>query len=470
MPVGLFASEGTALLTLIKAVDQTADHIMITDTEGTILYINPAFLKTTGFEREEVLGQNPKILKSGRHNRDYYHRLWQTILNGQVFSSTIINRKKNGELYYADQSITPIYNERGDITNFVSVWKDITERIVVTEELNRIKEKLEFEKIKLEQVLNVEEKLNTIFHLDRLVDFIVENTAKVLEAERCSLMFVDEFSGELCVKGYVGPNHEQVMKARLRIGDPIAGVVAEEGQAVLVTDIEKDKRFFRANRPTCKTKSFVSTPIKLGQSLIGVLNAADKIGTNSIFNELDLKILSMISRQVAVAIENAKLYRELKFLTITDPITGLYNYRYFIKTLDQEMMRVKRYSAPLCLIMIDVDNFKSYNDTFGHLEGDHVLRSVAHVLTTNLREVDIACRYAGDEFVLILPETDLKEAKIVAEKIRMKAQELDLKQKVTLSLGVAKFKEGMGRHDFILQADTFLYQAKKEGKNKIYSA
>src|SRR5436189_1787560 len=103
----------------------------------------------------------------------------------------------------------------------------------------------------------------------------------------------------------------------------------------------------------------------------------------------------MITRQVAVAIETAKLYKELSYLSITDPLTNMFNYRHFAKTLDQEIKRLKRYPGDLCLLMIDVDDFKSYNDSFGHLEGDTLLKEIARILNENLRNVDIACRYAG---------------------------------------------------------------------------
>ena len=117
--------------------------------------------------------------------------------------------------------------------------------------------------------------------------------------------------------------------------------------------------------------------------------------------------------------------------------------------------------------MIDVDDFKSYNDFYGHLQGDGVLKDVGRILQENLREVDMACRYAGDEFVAILPETNLMEAEVVAQKIREKMKNLDLKRKVTLSIGIANGLGCESRYDLILKADTALYTAKKTGKNQI---
>ncbi len=114
------------LVILKNAIGQTADHVMITDKEGIIQYVNPAFEKTTGYSKQEVLGKTPKILQSGKQTREYYQRLWDTILVGKIFYASTINKKKNGELYVADQTISPVMNESGEITHFVSVWKDIT--------------------------------------------------------------------------------------------------------------------------------------------------------------------------------------------------------------------------------------------------------------------------------------------------------------------------------------------------------
>ena len=217
-------------------------------------------------------------------------------------------------------------------------------------------------------------------------------------------------------------------------------------------------------------------------SLVGVINAAEKKctideaamingvqyeETTGVFTELDLKILTMIARQAAISIETAKMYRELKYLTITDPITNMYNYRHFAQTLDHEIRRLNRYDGALSLMMIDVDDFKSYNDAFGHQEGDVLLKEMGRAIKENIRDVDVACRYAGDEFVVILPSTDIAEAKLVGEKIKKKIQGLALKRSITISVGIAKCTNQTNRYELILKADMALYQAKKEGKNQV---
>jgi len=117
-----------ALKKLSNVVEQTADSVVITDRDGTIEYVNPAFEKLTGYSRREAIGRNPRILKSGKHDKAFYEKLWHTLLNGNVYSGVFINKKKDGSIYYEDHTITPIMDEKGNITNFVSSGRDISER------------------------------------------------------------------------------------------------------------------------------------------------------------------------------------------------------------------------------------------------------------------------------------------------------------------------------------------------------
>jgi len=322
---------------------------------------------------------------------------------------------------------------------------------------------------KLEKILNFGEEIETIHNFNKLIDFIVEQAASILESERCSLMLLDEHKGELCIKGAVGLEHDIIKKSKVNIGEGIAGLVVREGKPILVKIIDDDKQYQKDFLSTYKTRSFLSVPIKIDQKIIGVLNVTDKKSRdNSIYTEIDLKILLAIVRQVSIALENAQLSKELKYLTITDPLTTLYNHRYLMECLAYEIRRFKRFNRPLCLLIMDVDDFKKYNDDFGRLEGDGLLKTISETLKETLREVDVICRYAGDEFVAILPETSETEAKRLAELIQKSIKNLKLNCPVTLSMGIAKCTNGMNRHDFILKANASLHKAKSDGKNRIY--
>ncbi len=454
---------------LMSVVEHTGDNVMITDKSGIIQYVNPAFERTTGYAKEEVVGKTPKVLQSGKHDAKYYQELWGTIMAGKTFRATTINKNKNGLLYYADQTITSIKDNAGEIKHFVSVWKDVTERMEFQRELEELNKNLESEKHKLEEILGFDEEISLINDINKLCDFIVETVCDMLDSQRCSLMFFDEEAKELCIKGAKGLDPKIILNNKIKIGEGIAGMVAKEGKAWLVEEVNTDERIHRGNRESYKSKSFLSVPIKRDQKLIGVINVTDKNSPEgNIYNELDLKILLGIVRQAGVAIENARMYQELKYLTVTDPMTNLYNYRHFLEALDHEIVRVKRTQRPLCLMMLDVDNFKEYNDTFGHLEGDFLLKEIGKVMHQNLREIDIICRYAGDEFVVVLPETEGKDAQFVADKLLQAIKEVKFKKEITVSIGVAKHDANLDRKEFIRKTDQALYQAKNEGRNRTY--
>lgn len=170
--------------------------------------------------------------------------------------------------------------------------------------------------------------------------------------------------------------------------------------------------------------------------------------------------------------ELSEKQRRLIELSITDDLTGLYNARYFYRRLEEEIARSRRYGRPLSLLFIDLDDFKRFNDTYGHLAGDRVLRKVARVLKESLRENDSAYRYGGEEFVIILPETGAEEGCVAAERVRRRIEDCSFrgeeKVKVTASVGVVEYREGDAIEDFVRRADQAMYRAKAEGKNRVF--
>jgi len=335
-------------------------------------------------------------------------------------------------------------------------------------------EQLEKEKIKLGIIMDAYNRISEIFQLDELADFVSDKSVLIAEAERASLMMVDEGAGELVMQGSRGLEKE-TKGLRMKIGQLVAGWVAQEGKAMLVRDIETDPRMkFQLRNPQYKTKSFISLPLKTDHHVLGVINVTDKLAKMEVFTDDDLKYLSLLAHQTVTQIENIRLCEKLSSLAITDALTGIFNHRYFQEELNIEILRAQRYKHSLSLIIFDIDGFKTYNDRYGHLEGDRVLKHVAGEIRKSVRQVDIICRYGGDEFVVILPSTHAKGAKFVAEKVRNSVATLDLLNvenhqviRMTLSGGVAEFKEGMNKEDLINLADRALYKAKSEGKNKI---
>jgi diguanylate cyclase (GGDEF)-like protein len=184
-----------------------------------------------------------------------------------------------------------------------------------------------------------------------------------------------------------------------------------------------------------------------------------------------------VSDRVGLSLSNLMLRSDLRELSIHDPLTGLFNRRYMEETLDVETRRAVRKEQSIGVIMLDIDHFKSFNDRFGHAAGDELLRSLAALTRTHLRGGDIACRYGGEEFLLILPEATREVALRRAEDLRERVKALEVKYlqtdlgKVTISLGVAVYPEhGRTREDLLAAADAALYEAKAGGRDRVVAA
>jgi diguanylate cyclase (GGDEF)-like protein len=185
-------------------------------------------------------------------------------------------------------------------------------------------------------------------------------------------------------------------------------------------------------------------------------------------------ILTIFSRQAALTIENAKLFAKVEEMALKDTLTGLYNRRYFQQILDYELNRAKRYHQPISLIFLDVDHFKKINDTYGHSVGDQFLKQIANKFSSLFRTTDLAARYAGDEFVAILPATDREGSNILAKRILEVLSQHQIlvrgtKLQVSVSIGVATYEnfENIGSMGLVARADKAMYEAKAQGRNRV---
>jgi|SRR5687768_5694686 len=306
---------------------------------------------------------------------------------------------------------------------------------------------------------------------------ILTNSKELLLAERASLLVVDEKANELVLKAGVGIKSQISEVARIRAGEGVAGAVLESGKALVVENIEKTGVVPAPAEREYKTKSFISYPIRIGGRTIGVLNVTDK-SSGEKYDDIDLSLLEIIGPQVALALERAEWQEratEFQLMSITDPLTGLLNRRYLQERMNEEVNRSRRYEYPMSFLMIDIDDFKSYNDLNGHQAGDQALQITAHCLKVALRAADVACRYGGEEFGVLLPQTPLTEATAIAERMKQRVAETDYPHGksqptggVTISIGISTFNKHVDSPDRIIAAaDRALYNAKRKGKNRI---
>jgi len=306
---------------------------------------------------------------------------------------------------------------------------------------------------------------------------IVSNSKELLQSERASLMILDEAANKLILKAASGLAADPNSVAAVRVGEGISGEVMDTGKPLMVTDLRMAGRKAAPAERRYKTNSFISYPIMIGGRKVGVLNVTDKSG-GGVYDEVDLSLLEIIGPQVALALERAEWQEratEFQLMSITDSLTGLPNRRYLEERLAEELNRSKRYDYPMSFLMIDIDDFKAYNDKNGHQAGDVALQITAHCLKGALRAADVASRYGGEEFCILLPQTAVAEAGVIADRIRQrvsttefphgKSQPLGL---VTISVGVSTFTKNVdSSENIIAAADRALYQAKSLGKDRI---
>ena len=289
------------------ALESAANAIVITDREGCITWVNPAFATLTGYTSEEVLGRNPGLLKSGKHEETFYQHLWETILAGQVWHGEIINRRKDGSLYIEDQTITPVRDKRGDITHFIAIKQDISER----KRAEATRHALYQASLTIQEALGLQERLNrllqtaqTVLDLDRVNIFLADPAGKMLQA-------------------VASPGVEEPLRGiRVPIG-PEGGGLAQayrtqqaviwDGHATLPEPLRLKPPYDQIKG--LRSRVFVLIPLVVQGRAIGVLGA-DRPHSRRPLDAATLELLQLFAVQAALAIEQARLYEERRMAAI----------------------------------------------------------------------------------------------------------------------------------------------------------
>jgi diguanylate cyclase (GGDEF)-like protein len=310
-------------------------------------------------------------------------------------------------------------------------------------DLARANDSLEQRMSELQAVSQITEVIHSTLDFERIGPIVLDIIAKVISVSACCLFVIDKAKSETLFSASIGN---------------IAGT-ADPG---LIGEIQRDDHF------SC-------VPVlDHASTMVLFCAAAEDIARLS---EEDRIVLNAVASELVVAVENSRLYKLTKQLAITDELTGLYNYRFLQHRLDEEIERSRRYDKHLSLLMIDVDDFKIFNDTHGHLAGDEALADLAKVMRTVVREVDVVARYGGEEFSIVLPETDAAGAYVVAEKVREAASEHLFSDEdgmpkclLTISIGLSTYPAHAEDKESLLRgADDALYHAKNGGKNRVRS-
>ena len=382
------------------------------------------------------------------------------------------------------------------------------------DELNKIKQELERTKTELAILYEISNAMRTTLKLDEILYIILTGvTAHIgLGFNRALLFLVNEKDALIEGKMGIGPETEeeanriwtrveqeqmdmddlinaykvsgevlesgfnqQVRRLKIPLKESNGGLLALgvlDGMPLLLTKETMPNYNSDPIIQLLNTDELVVVPLKAKDKVNGVV-LADNFITKKPITKDDIRMLIMLANQAGLAIENSQLYEKTVTRAHSDSLTELWNHGYFQYLLQAELEKAKITKTPLSLIMLDIDNFKIYNDMLGHQSGDKILKALATLIKNQSRKMDYVCRYGGEEFTIILPETQKKEAFLIAERIRADVERYDFvnekilpNKELTASIGLSSFPEdGFSPSELISHSDKALYEAKQKGKN-----
>ena len=443
-----------ALIKLQKAVDSSKDAIFLTDIHGVFTYVNPAFITLYGFSAGELVGKvTPRVIKSGLTDPQVYELFWKKLTSGQEVSGEIINKKMDGTLITVEGSATPILDDVHTIIGFLGVQRDVSERKkaemalwVAEANYRSIYENATvgiYQSTPGGTFLSVNPVMAQIFGYDSAQDMV-----------RSIISIADQY--------YIDPatrqRFERLMIEQGDVREFVSQNFRKNGELIWVQENARAVKDEQGN--ILYYEGFVTDITERKRSDDELYRAKDSLETTH--HELQ------------------ELLAHAQLLARTDGLTGLYNFRYFFELASYEFTAAIRYKRPLSIIIFDTDKLKQVNDTLGHVTGDKMLVKVAQAASSQVRSVDALARYGGDEFVVLLPQTNAQQAFPVAERIRASVADLQIETEkgpltVTLSIGISELSFDPMDEDLesiVRRADKALYSAKSAGRNctKVFQA
>ena len=458
---------------LDRILEESNDAIVQFDIHGSVVSWNKGAERIFGLTRAQTLGRlfyELPIIPPER--REDIRELLSRVGRGeQVHVFEVECRQSDGSRMEVLLSAAPARDHEGKIVGLVAFSKDISEQKKQTEQLQR-------------QNRNLMAMRDVIRSLSREVGFGaisnkgLEKLLEVLGADVGRLYVYDPSDGTLqnvAQRGFLPEGTDQISVRTDGSGveGPLAAAITYR-QTMLTSD-ESDvtvERPFFSHHASDDVSTVLTKPLTLGDDVIGAVQVV--AFDNRRFSTDDQSVFHAVAEELAVALRQARMLEESTRMAITDPLTGLYNYRFTQDVLRKRLSEARRRKRPLSIVMVDIDGLQDVNERQGREFGDIVLRQFGSILLASVRISDIVARYGGDEFVVLLPETQLSDAVMLAERMAARIAEADWPSKdgdltITASLGVASYPEAGTQMQMLLKAaDTALYRAKQTGRNTVY--
>ena len=448
-----------------RVIDSMSEALIVLDREGRLASVNPAARRLLA-----MIGAPEARLSTAQLVGQPVARalaLWPALakkLNEPVAGQADIPWLEGSKRRDFDLRLSPLVGRRGRLAGWVAVLYDITRLKWAEEDAvrgHKVAETLRAAGLTLSSTLDEQEVSRLILgQLQKVVPF---DTG----------LFFRLRGSDLEVAGALGvPEGTPLTGRRVHIAEyPLGYSVIERREPLIIPRLKAREMLlpFVSRQPMV---SFLGVPLVFGNTACGLI--ALYSAQPSHFSDEEERVAALFANQAAIALENSRLFAEVSRLANTDSLTGVWNRHHFFEQADKEFRRALRYHRALSVIMFDIDHFKQVNDRYGHLAGDQVLKALSGAVQKTIRDVDLLCRYGGEEFLIVLPETDLEPAREGAERLRREVEELVVQTDagpvhVTISLGVAALRDESGPNleRLISRADDALYAAKAAGRNKV---
>ena len=320
------------------------------------------------------------------------------------------------------------------------------------------------ELVKLSFFNNIGKSIASSVTLRETINHVMEHIGDIFAPYNWSLLLRNHATGDLTFYSVTGQASDYLTGKAVKKGQGIVGWIAENGRPLIIEDVKKDKRFDGSfdKMSGFKTESIIGVPLKSNGKVFGVIELVNKLD-HSLFTALDLKLLTTIADFAAIAIEKVYYLARLKKMVNIDPLTGVYNRRFLQFYLQKELQRNKRDNTVLSLLFIDIDNFKKLNDTYGHLEGDEIIKEAVSSISASIRSSDILFRFGGDEFLVLLPKTCSSSAEKLKARIIRTIKKKGSRIKYSVTIGC--FEAGYEPVDDVLsKVDEDMYKNKRNSK------
>jgi diguanylate cyclase (GGDEF)-like protein/PAS domain S-box-containing protein len=493
---------------LVQVLEQCGEAVIVKDLNAVVTFWNQEAASLYGYSAAEAIGQPLRKLHAAELSEAEYARVLERVRSGRPTTSISERSRKNGDIVRVSLKTTPLLDKEGELVGEITIARDITAmhlkeealriaqetiqaRLRTIRDANRDLARQNAARRKAEAALrrnNQELKATirqleafhrdgeTLSHMAELLQScmqrseayqIVRETGERLFPETPGSLFIFRKSRDVLehVATWGGAEVPDVTLApdecwALRLGSPH---FVPKGATI------------RCSHKHPKNGSYVCMPVHGQGQILGMIHIGIEVSARTRRPDRDTEQrLRALTDRLGPALANLDLRDSLRELALRDSLTGLYNRRYMEDALEREIHRAKRSGKPVAVVMLDVDHFKHFNDKFGHDAGDFVLSALARAVTQNIRPSDMACRYGGEEFAIVLPEADLRCASERAEQMRLAIRNTNLThlgQRLpapTASFGVAVYPaSGPRPADLLKAADQALYRAKHEGRDRV---